>query len=470
MMVDDISFNDFVNNNLPQAKMMEVENALMENGEADAAIHASRLNYSVNADYAEELLGIDEKISGLKDRSLSGNDSMMTNDQSLTLSKETMNNNLSKEEALKVKDLAAKFNESFNAELSLEENLVNFYLAQRPGEFPETAHEAVAALRSGIESFNERLKKAIESENFDYSAELANISSELSVKEKYEMYVNFLAALQTLSVSNLSPDQLSQLDDYNTVRGRLVVKEEVTEEMLREVEAKIGEMLENNTFCLGSIEKLKGLMAELPNGSEAIESVVTGSENDMREKMVASMATYIAYLNGDLESLKDKEISPEAIAISAAAGVEEMHVLDDLNNGRTTVDKAIEILKLIGGVALMSLLVYVAVKLITGVGMTSLLFFMLSFGSTNIATIGAIIATSFVVWALADKAVGVSGDIVKWSSKIFDFVVETWRKTVWPRVHAALSSVAAWFESLSQKGTAAEAEQGTDSVQNVSAV
>lgn len=465
MKVDDITFSRFVNNDLPQAKMVEIEKSLIEDGEINASIQASMLNYSLNEAYAKDLLGIDEKIISRKDRTTLDSDSKESNNESLILKSTTMNNKLSKEEILKVQELAAKFNESYNSELSLEENLVKFYLTERPGAFPEDAYTIVNGLKSGIVSFNANLKKALENGEFDYATELKELTSEMPINEKYELYINFLAALQTLSVGNLSTEQASQLENFQTIRERLIVKDEVTEEMLRDVEDKIGQLLKNNNFCLGSLESLKELIDELPNGSEAVESVVINSEQDMREKMITSMTTYIAYQNEELESLKGQELSPEVIAISVAAGVEEMHVMDDLNSGRTTIDKAIKVLKIIGGIALFSLLAYVAFNCITAIGTLSMVMFMVAFGSTTIATVGALLASIFVVWSLTNSAFDAGEKIMNWSSRIFDVVVNTWRETVWPSIFTVLHNIGDWFVSLFQKRTIVESQQNEDNIQ-----
>ena len=465
MRVDDITFCRFVNNDLPQAKMIEIEKTLIEDGEINASIQASILNHSINKDYADDLLGIDEKNISTKDRTSLYDDSKEANNKSLILKSTTMNNKLSKEEILKVQDLEVRFNESYNAELSLKENLVKFYLSQRPGALPEDAYSITTGLESGIISFNANLKKALENGEFDYVAELREIASEKPINEKYELYINFLAALQTLCVDNLSSEHASQLEGFQAIRERLIVKEDVTEDMLHEVEDKIGQLLKNNNLCLGSIENLKELMEELPNGTEAIQSIVIDSEQDMREKMIISMATYIAYQNEELESLKGQDLSPEVIAISVAAGVEEMHVMDDLNSGRTTVDKAIKVLKFIGGIALFSLLAYVAFNCIKTITTLSLVIFMVSFGSTTIATIGALLASLFVVWSLTNSAFDTGEKIMNWSSRIFDVVVNTWRETVWPSIFTVLHNIGDWFVSLFQKRKVVESQHNEDNIQ-----
>lgn len=69
MKVDDFTFSLFTNNALSQAKMKEVEKALIQNNEIDISIQASILNYTVNKKLAEDILGTDiEENINPKDR------------------------------------------------------------------------------------------------------------------------------------------------------------------------------------------------------------------------------------------------------------------------------------------------------------------------------------------------------------------------------------------------------------------
>ena len=437
MRIDDFTFCLFVDNALSHEDMQKVEKQLIEVNEADATLHASMLSYTLNKDLADEMLGIEKNVDQ-KARNVEEQDSRILNTESLTQKSTTMNNKLSKEEILKVQELVVKFNESYDGQLSLKENLVNFYLTQRPGAFPEDAYSITSGLESGIVSFNANLKKALENGEFDYAAELREIALEMPLNEKYQLYMNFLAALQTLCVENLSAEQTSQLEGIQTIQKPLIVEGNVTEDMLHELEDKIGQLLKNNNLCLGSVENLKELMEELPNGTEAVENIVADSEQDVREKMIASMATYIAYQNEELESLEGQELSPEVIAISVAAGVEEMHVMDDLKSGRTTVDKAIMILKIIGGIALFSLLVYVALFEVAIIAGVTLAVFYKVFGASLIVTIVAC-ALSLVAGLGAMKIMEKVGEaIMDFSSRTFDLLVDTWRKLAWPAIKNAV--------------------------------
>lgn len=462
MAIDDITFSRFVNNDLSYSEMLMAEESLMACGEVDAVIQASILNYAVNAVMADDMLGIDsenEEFSVLKDRNNAGADSK---EQKSNLSTTSMKTNFSKEELQTIQQISDSITVSINPEIPFEENLMNIYIEQRPGSFPEEAQDIVSRIRGSIEKFIANLQQAMSEVGFDYVSELKKVSSEMNLQEKYELYINFLAALQTMSINNLSPEQMSQIENFQTVRERLFVNGDVTEDMLADVERQIAAMLQNNTFCMGSIETVKTLISELPKGSDAIENIILGSEKDIMTKMIAALAAYIAYRNGQIESLVGQEMSPEEIAISVSAGMEEMKVMNDLTAGRTTVDKAIKILKIIGGVALFSILAYFAVSGIIAIGAMTAVMFSMIFGTSTIAAIGALLIGGLVTWSLIDSALTVGDKMLNWSSRMFDMVIECWRETAWPAVKRALQSGLNWFFSLFHSDIIMKQEQNND--------
>ena len=66
-MIDDITYNLFVDNSLPLAKMVEVEKSLIDDNEADSVIHSCIANYKINREIADELLG-EDNLSIICDR------------------------------------------------------------------------------------------------------------------------------------------------------------------------------------------------------------------------------------------------------------------------------------------------------------------------------------------------------------------------------------------------------------------
>ena len=373
--IDDMTFFRFVNNLLGKGQMASVAKSLRQSGEADATLQACVANYSANKAMADEMLGVEtedmEKNILREDRSGLSLHSKEANNLKEIIMK--ANFNLTHDELQCVQNIVENFNEAYASvdDASIEDQLMRFYLQQCPGAFPEDAYKLVNDMRHGIDMFNANLQKAMSESGFDYAAELGNLAADMPLKDKYELYANFLAALQTLAVSNLSEQQLAQIENFDTIRGKLNITGEVNEEMLAELEKQIADMLANNTLCMGSVDQLRHLIDQLPNGAEAIDKATRDAGEDMRQKLIASMATYIAYRNDGIESMRGKEFTAEAIAISVAAGVEQAHVVDDLNAGRTTVNRAIHVLKIIGGVALFSLLAYMALDLMV-VAMTAL--------------------------------------------------------------------------------------------------
>ena len=121
-------------------------------------------------------------------------------------------------------------------EMSLDENLIQFYLSNRPGTFPEDALDIVKGLHSGINLYNMNLQKALQDEGFNYSAEIENIVSELPLNQKYDIYLNFLSAISTLNIKNMREDQLSEIENFQSIKGKLQSKGEINEDDVERTE------------------------------------------------------------------------------------------------------------------------------------------------------------------------------------------------------------------------------------------
>ena len=101
-------FIGFTHNLLPQAKMAEVEQQLMADGEADATLQASMANYVAQQNLANEMLGVETEINNfennsvLEDRIAAGADSVIANNETETQNLTTMNIQFTTDEALQV--------------------------------------------------------------------------------------------------------------------------------------------------------------------------------------------------------------------------------------------------------------------------------------------------------------------------------------------------------------------------------
>lgn len=473
MKIDDITFFRFVNNLLGKDDMASVAKSLRESGEADAALHASVAGYCAKMALADEMLGADTEIADCEknllaeDRMFAAGNSVEANKTSQKIMKANLN--ITKDELKYVHAIVENFNNSsVNGEdISIEEKLVKFYLGQCTGAFPEDAYKLVEEMRHGIETFNANLQKALSESGFDYAAELAKLAADMPLKEKYELYANFLAALQTLAAANMSPEQLSLIDDFQTVRGKLSVEGEVNEDTLAELEARIADMLANNTLCMGSLDQLRHLIGELPKGAEAVGQATRDAEEDMRQKLIASVATYIAYSSGNIASMRDKEYSAESIAIAVAAGVEQANVVADLEAGRTTPDRAIRVLKIVGGVALFSLLAYSAFSLMMLANSAVAACVTCVFGTSAMATLGAFAAIAVVSLGMGEALVWAGEKVIGFASRTFDLIVDTWRTVAYPFVASSAERAWLWLKEQLCGGTLRQEGAVEESVQTV---
>lgn len=452
MTVDDNTFNDFVNNSLPRERMTAVEAQLRADGEADSALAAAVLNFDLNMARAPEILG-DDFFSPEKDRSVGEAVSKEANNPETTLKSIAMNNQFTPEELQAVQAIVNDFNATRPEGTALRESLVRYYLTSRPGTSPEDGAAVVDAVAAGIKSFNDGLRQALEQGQYDYAARLREIGAGMPIKDRYELYINFLAALQTMEMSNLTSEQFSEIQDFNEIKTRLSVPGEVSEEMMAEAEEKIAALLRENTFCMGSLESLKELVEALPQGEAAVTGRILGSEADLRDKMIASVAAYIAYKDDRLPSLTGQEISPEAMAVTVSAGVAQAQVIEDLAAGRTTVDRAIHILKIIGGVALVCLLAVAALAGLVYVGVAVETALLMLGSAPFLAVLGSVAA----IWWLSGYAVRAVGEITAFSGRMFDMVTGTWRRRVWPALKNVLATTAAWFAQLFARKTVVQA-------------
>lgn len=459
MKIDDLIFSKFVGNALTHKQMENVEKVLIAEGEFSAAIEASVIDYEVRLDEANSILGTEENdssieiISGNVVRNQDSYDSEETKTTSLTTKNSIiMNIDFTKDEVLKIQELSAEFNNAEDKDLTLNENLVAFYLEQRPGTAKEDAEKILEGLTKGVKTFHEELSEALKNNGVNYVEKLQKLGQDLSNEQKYEIYINFLSMLTVLDVQNFDEEKASQIENFQTVKGRFAVSGEVTEEMLNDVIEKIANTLKDNTFCLSTTEMVGSLFEKIQQES-SLEECLSGSEEDFRTKLINAMMTYIAYQKGQIASLAGQEIAPEAIAVGAAAGIEQARVMEDFRLGRISWGMALDILKFIGGVALWCALVLlftsatVVITLFSFAAMTNFL------GGSILAMVIAGVASVCFAFELAELTAETVLSIVEWSGSAFDQVMSYWQETAWPSIKERASEIADWFKTKTEEKT-----------------
>lgn len=458
-------FADFVTNSLPTEKMHNVCKSLREIGEYNSAVESSIVNYKVNYKLAEEIIGVDTEIEQSQrlieshDRNACTSYSNVTKNRKLTIKiKEIMNNQFSKGDLVKINSLVESFNGANNPELSLEDNLANFYLNQFPGVFPEDAHEIVNGIKSGVMSFNDTLNEALSRNGIDYVEKLKRLGDGKTNEEKYEIYINFLSTLNVLETANFNLENADVKQTFEEIKSQIyTVKESVTDEELNEIIEKVSDALNNTTLTLSSSEMINQLIEHLPEGESAISTIIRGSEQDIKLKMLTSLATFIAHQKGELESTAGLELSAEQIAINVCAGIEETRVIEGVKKGIFTVENAIKVLKIIGGVALYILLGIafgkIAAFIGTFIGMSLVALFGTStFVVTAALIVAAICTLSFVITSVRDYMPG----IVNWVEDKFDNGIKAWREKTWPYIQEKAKEFSDWINGLINGGKVSE--------------
>ena len=198
---------------------------------------------------------------------------------------------------------------------------------------------------------------------------------------------------------------------------------------------KVAHALDNPTLTLSSAEMLNQLIEKLPEGETAINEIIRGSEEDMKIKMLTSLVTFIAHLKGELESTSGIELSAEQITINVCTGIEETRVVDGVKKGIFTVDNAIKLLKLIGGVALYISLLQVFVSIAGNVGSFVAGMIIGVFGTSTAVSVIAFVAAVICIWKLGMTSIReYIPDIMNWTEDKFDTGIQNWRERVWPHI------------------------------------
>lgn len=364
-----------------------------------------------------------------------------------------MNIQLTKNDALKVAEYITAYNDFVETNSPLEQNLVNFYLHQFPGKFPEDALHIVNDIKKSVKAFNDTLNEALSNNGINYVEKLKGLGEGKTNEEKYEIYINFLATLTVLEAANFNTENGQTELNFEEIKGTLyTVKDTVSDEELDEVIEKVAQALGNTTLILSSAEMLNQLIEKLPEGETAINEIIRGSEEDMKIKMLTSLVTFIAHQKGELESTSGMELCAEQITINVCTGIEETRVVDGVKKGIFTVDNAIQLLKLIGGVALYISLLQVFVSIAGNVGSFVAGMVIGVFGTSTAVSIIAFMAAVICIWKVGMTSIReYIPDIMNWTEDKFDTGIKNWRERVWPLIQEKAQEFMDWISGLINK-------------------
>lgn len=433
-MVDDIIFSLFVNNLLPQDEMKKVEEELRKDGELGAAHAASMLNYQLDKEYADDILGTDYEFFEKKVEEKAGitekYDSLLVDDHKKTKST-TMKTTISSNEALKIQNLTEELDKyrKQHDSMSHQEVLTSFYRLHMGDDkvSEEEAQKVISALTDGVLDFNKNLNEAYKADGFNYKERLTEVlkDSSLSNEQKYEILANFYAAIKYLNVENVNKETGSAINDFTSVE--LSPEEEISEEQLSEMIDTISEELGNSNICLTSPNTIKDIYEMSVSSPSDMDKFVLGSEFDIKEKVRVAVVTYLLYRKGELVSFKsdgDTEFGPKEIGAYVAAGIEEAKVASDLANKKITEKEAYKKFKTISGA-----IIFTAITLsllAVGAMLTIIGFLHIApyVASASLAVILAMAIGFLIITPLVKLGVDQGERLVNWLGRSLDRIVD----------------------------------------------
>ena len=336
--------------------------------------------------------------------------------------------NLTETEFKAIQDLKTQFETFADGKKDFRENMIDFYISQRPGTHPADAEEIVDQIYAGILMYNENLKSGLktmqETGEVDFLQQLQDAGKDLDLKECYNIYSAFYLLLQTMEENNL---------DKNTMNFQKVVDTKEmpvdfvpTEDDINQLVNKINDKLKNPSIIINNTESIKEMVSNIGATAKAAESIISNTEDTLKQKQILALCTVVASKQHKLENLPS-DTSVRQIAAGSAAGFDIKKVLDDVANGDCDESTAWTIIKVILGVLLLTAFMMAVVYGLAVVGATVFVAVITALGGSVIAAILAALSTVVVI-------AGGGALSYKIAEKLGKFVqnkVIPWCKSVW---------------------------------------
>lgn len=431
-MVDDILFSKYILNQLSPEKMAEVERILINDNESEAIILANIAYSQENMDLIREFLDEDE-INIEIDRNLANSSARNQRNIGSTNVKQnqiTMKTTLSEHDKMIIADLVQAFHENEDVNQTIDARLISFYQAYCLQVSNEEAMEVVNSMRKGIKLFSDNLSQAFNDGVGTLSSKLDTIGEELPIEDRYNLFLNILALLNTIDNSNFDEDELSDNRTFDSFRDLLRVQGVISESDVDELKEEILHTLSESSFSVMTTVSVDDILKATGKVTEL--SKLT-REDTMHEILVTSVAMNVAIQTGRLETEFDN-IVPESIAVGVAAGFEEMKVVSKLENGEIDDGAAWEIIKIISAVVGVTLLMIAASTVIALTSTATFIGFLELFGSFWVASIVGAIVTMWVGSLIVSSFHNMVKLVEESGGELLDKLVDNLRTIVVPNI------------------------------------
>lgn len=397
--IDDNTFVKFILNDMTEDELRKTESELLKEGEGDTILACASALWDTTPNALDMVGDVKEKNSSSEDRIENSQDSIRANEPK----NYTTMVQLTVEDGKTIKKIIEAYETSKDANLSLEENLKAFYMNQCPGAFPEDAETVIDGIKEGIYSFDSAFAQMVSSDDFEVGKITEEMLDGKTLEEKYNILLNFLTALHVLQAENIKAEDGTYNESFDQIKERLYTAGiPVTEEMVAELTEKIQDVMQNGTCSLTSAEAIDELLKSVGSGEEDAKIFVANQEDLFQQKMLLSTAIMIGIHNEEFPTMEGQDVSPQVIGSGVSAGLEQQKLMADVQSGKTTLDKALTVLKYIGAAALLCAGLYFGVTAILGVTTLFTAWAISVFGTSTFACIASwLVGLVFIGWPVS---------------------------------------------------------------------
>lgn len=448
--VDPNILDKFNRNALPTEELRKIEFELLKNGVANASLSTLLQEYESRTDISE-LIGEDEEVDNdfqiaekIFDENFKKNDIPASVETNIKIHHNMNNMKVTNDDMVKVAERCKAISAAHESSKGLAENLISAYMQNHPEASAEDANEIVAKLMKGCEELTQKYNRAI-AEGFNAEAEIISITSGMDAETRFNYLINALSAVDALNVSTFA-SQKDVNEAINTAIAKYAASTPTpTDADCDTIQKLLIEAISNNTLLLSGMEKAQELLASAKEANTVI-NFASAQYDDARTKTEMALAMWLEYEAGNLTSI-EAGASPEYIGIGAATAVEEAKIMNDVATGRTTTDIAIKCLKILGGVALFLLLGYLGLVVAASVGGFAATALLSVFGTSTIACIASMAICLALLWGMSQSWVDATVFIMEKAGKVFDYVVEKLRESVFPKIKEITSKFFSWLKA-----------------------
>ena len=421
-------------------ELQEMDTLLGE--EAEIASFDGDLEDLIGEDAAElsAILKESEKKAEIFCKKILEKRSIDMNNQN-TLIMET--NNFSKQELAVIANCYNDIHNSANEQRTLKENLVDYYMSTHPMVTQEDAEKVVESLVAGVNDLTQNFHEAM-AEGFDANEHIEDITTEMTLEQRHDFLVTAISLVSTLSAHTLGDTEV-EADITATINKMKEKYGEVSEEACDELQNTLATVIKSSPLVLTTESQITEILEVASGDKVEVVDFLSAKYDDIRYKSEMALAAWIEHKRGNLPSLP-KDIVPEALAVSIAAGVEQAKIVAEVSNGSKSVEYAVAALKVLGAIALICFLSYIA---FLGLGIVLLSFFdaaVLILGSSTFAIFVASAISFLLSIGYCDIAIKVVSKVVEWSCEVFDWTIQALKEDIFPAIKAGFNKLVNWVK------------------------